>query len=1000
MRQAIENINLNNTPANSYGREQRVAGLYTAQPAASSETIAGCDAVYEKGSSVKQDKTKGTDCFGEYMEAQEKLRRDGEEQLVSEEERQKEAAEEIRKNVTPEELAMLKQLGIDVSTADMSDLSGMLNTLRGNAKRQQTKEMFAEIKAANMDDVPKELSKDDLVYLLRNNLPVNTENLYKAHYSGTKASAKKLDASVFDAMKPQLEKIIEQSGCGVNEESFDAAKFLMENDLAVTPGAIRLYMQYAPQDVADNTYDNMQDEKGAKLVVPVNDAASELLTAVKLFEDVNKVTPEVVYEMAMEKKTVTIAAALHYMEKTTNADRTGKDMPDADVPRDALYMDAEGMDAEKAGAALTARRCMEEIRLSMTFKAAVQITRLNANIDTEELSVVVEELKKLEINNARSAFNIEGIDASEENIDTYLETANEIKKLYDAHAGVIATPLLDEEFSVRALNVRATTFDTAVKGYEAVGTAPRADMGDSIGKAFKNMDSLLKELGIEVNDNTLRAARIIGYNSLELTQENIQNVMAYDREVTTLVKGFYPEAVIGLIKDGINPLDVPIDELNKIIKKRNYNNGVTEADNFAKYLVDMEKQGIVDAAERESYIGLYRFMEKLSKSGDAEAGFLFANNENLTIHNLIGAMRSRRARGLDVTIDEGFGMLESIKGRSKNLLAQIEAAFDGRFTADDNASFEGDFSTDDYAEFIKLEKDVEEYIVNQSIEYNMVNAQAVDVMLHTKGGIYQMVSEFLRSVKFDDNTDQNAVDEEAENIADSLLGEEIKVDFEEALSTENILKTLNENGDLSLRYDDIRDALVDRMYSLSIGGKLDKESLKSIRLISAGFNIMGNMAKRRSYQIPIETKEGISVMRLTVNSRADQSSTVGGTDFGNAGADISIAMDMGQYGYVKGEFSLSGEVLSGQLISDTYEGNLRLSEKADEIIRSIRLDGVECKEISIGTVINGRQEALNTGSLRNGKTEDDGTGTTLDNRLDSLYKAAVSAVKAVAGLIY
>ena len=37
----------------------------------------------------------------------------------------------------------------------------------------------------------------------------------------------------------------------------------------------------------------------------------------------------------------------------------------------------------------------------------------------------------------------------------------------------------------------------AEKGYEALMTAPRADYGDDIRKAFASMDSLLKEMGIE-----------------------------------------------------------------------------------------------------------------------------------------------------------------------------------------------------------------------------------------------------------------------------------------------------------------------------------------------------------------------------------------------------------------------------------------------------------------------------------------------------------------------
>ncbi len=40
-------------------------------------------------------------------------------------------------------------------------------------------------------------------------------------------------------------------------------------------------------------------------------------------------------------------------------------------------------------------------------------------------------------------------------------------------------------------------------------TAPRKDMGDSIQKAFRNVDDILEDLGLETNDSNRRAVRIL-----------------------------------------------------------------------------------------------------------------------------------------------------------------------------------------------------------------------------------------------------------------------------------------------------------------------------------------------------------------------------------------------------------------------------------------------------------------------------------------------------------
>ena len=143
--------------------------------------------------------------------------------------------------------------------------------------------------------------------------------------------------------------------------------------------------------------------------------------------------------------------------------------------------------------------------------------------------------------------------------------------------GVLGAPLKGTEFTVRGLydvaaeaafhdvqedtdSQQTSSFEKVRRSYEAVGTAPRSDMGDSITKAFSNVDDIITDLGFESNIETQRAVKILGYNSISITPENINQVMEYDRQVNELMDAFYPEAVLGAIKDGINPLDVPIDE--------------------------------------------------------------------------------------------------------------------------------------------------------------------------------------------------------------------------------------------------------------------------------------------------------------------------------------------------------------------------------------------------------------------------------------------------------
>ena len=60
------------------------------------------------------------------------------------------------------------------------------------------------------------------------------------------------------------------------------------------------------------------------------------------------------------------------------------------------------------------------------------------------------------------------------------------------------------------------TFEKAGERYETMMTAPRQDMGDSISKAFRNVDDILKDLDLETSYGNQRAVRILAYNQMEL----------------------------------------------------------------------------------------------------------------------------------------------------------------------------------------------------------------------------------------------------------------------------------------------------------------------------------------------------------------------------------------------------------------------------------------------------------------------------------------------------
>lgn len=963
-----QKIDMNINAINAYTSEINM----TKQPQTEKNVAACADYKYEYVAERTNDlKVNNTmDNFDDYLKNKEKKEQEEAIDERSKEEKAKDDAKEIRTRLSSEEIKQLEMMGIDVSGATLSDLMSMVNTMRANAHKEETAELFARIKAADGDisnmtviggqikinGTNFKIDNKELTYLVRNNLNITTENMYKAHFSGSSVSNAGVDDEVINAMSTQLSDIIEMSGYKDDPLAMEGAKFMLENELPVTTDSIKLYMDYQ-QLVGKNIED---------LELPYDNAEFILAKSESLYMEVNSWDYSSIEEVLGKLE----------LNETASGELTSNKLSDKELSdtqnngqKNSLASIANSNDLSKLNN-ITEIRQIQEIRLSMTLRVAKRMVSLDVNVDTRELSKTVEIMKKAEESIAKEELKQAGLEINDENLDILSDLKSKVYDIRQAHAAILASPLRDEAFTINSLHsqiennsYKSLDFECVIRSYEAVGTAPRADMGDSIAKAFSNVDDILREMSMEINYESQRAVRILGYNSMDITAKNIESVIGYDRQVNQLMNSFYPEAVMGIIKDGINPLDIPIDELNDIIKSRNYNAGVSEAKNFASYLRNMENMGEVSPEERESYIGIYRMMDKLNKSGDKEAGWLFANGGQLTIRNLVSAARSRKAKGIDTAVDDSFGMLESLETKGKGITEQIESAF----------SME---SGEEFEKYRTMKENVEEFILQNNIEYSIDNAMAVDVMLNSPGGIYEMVSDIMSKLKFSSNAKDELIDEETENMSDSLQGEQTGADIIEELAQDKILNELREDGNISLRYENIRDMVTEFMYEQAAIGNLNSLDIASIKTINAGLNVMRNLSAFDKYQIPVETTEGIKVMNLTIVSDSENAGniriSINDSEMGNITANITLSEDNSVWGYIA---------------SDTSAGNYALIEKSEQIKNMMSQLDINSEEIEIGTLRQNQFQERKYGGIRKSHSK------------ARLYNISVSLVKTISNIL-
>lgn len=327
---------------------------------------------------------------------------------------------------------------------------------------------------------------------------------------------------------------------------------------------------------------------------------------------------------------------------------------------------------------LTARRQLEETRLKMTSEANLSLLKKGISIDTMELSQLVEELKTQENEYYSRLLSGDGIAPKEADVALFRNVMDTSEALKAMPAYALGIHPVDETTLQSLYEDGAAlkdTFEKAGERYETMMTAPRQDMGDSISKAFRNVDDILKDLGLETSYGNQRAVRILAYNQMELTPENIAEMKAADEEVQRAFDHLKPAVVRTMIKEGMNPLDMSFEEINTVSEQIQEEQGITEEEKFSKYLYKLEQNKEISEEERSAYIGVYRLIRQVEKTDGAAIGALLQQGGDITLRGLLTQVRSAKHGAMDYQVDDDFGGVQTKEGASISITEQIEGAY-------------------------------------------------------------------------------------------------------------------------------------------------------------------------------------------------------------------------------------------------------------------------------------------------------------------------------------
>ena len=862
----------------------------------------------------------------------------------------------------------LAKAGVDVSCMGDGLSEKVLNEMTGDpalaaqiagslrqADLPVTEDNLTEsMEAVNQTEGISGLSDGALKYMLDNELPPTIENVYKAEYSGSASYAAPAGGvGNYDAMETQIESVIEKAGLTVSDGTLSDAYFMLQNDIALTPENLsyleELKNMDAPLDrrkVLDAVTDAITEGNRPKdaMLIPGYSLKDQAENALHVVTAATAQDIKTVIGSGLELNVRNLAWAETQNTQNTqeNAGKNNENVTDAAETVETVVT-AEIGDTDIAF--VTAKRKLEETRLAMTAQANYSLLKQGISIDTVPLAELVDELKNVENTYYKNLLEQGGAAATTENIKLFADTTDVVGSLKEMPAytlGIRNADLSTLQGLHDAGSVLEQNLKRANESYETLMTVPRKDLGDSIQKAFRNVDDILADLDLETSESNERAVRILAYNNLDITQTAVAQMKEADAEVQRAFGNLSPAVVREMIKKGINPLDMDITELNRTAEEIKNSLDDDGSERFSEYLWKLENNNAISEEERDAYIGIYRLLNQVEKTDGAVIGALVEQGAEVTMRNLLTGVRSLKHQNMDVTVDDTFGAVSELTGNDNSITKQIEKAYQTNCAksakelltpeamrlavkgsgwedltpeqlleqlrnASEEVSGEEKESyvrmqQADVAACMRASEEVYQMLADYDVPNTVYNVLAAQEYMENRNGAFRKLFDTV-DTGHDENTDLETA--KAEMLAE--YGEAVKTPEEMKEAEEQLEKTAANVMDTML---------VDNANVTSM-------QVKEMKLMRTQIELGGMLAKNETYAIPVLIQNEITSVHLRIIRGEAQKGLV------------NITFETDNLGKVAAELKASGNTVSGYIASDRADTTEFLKAHADALTEAV-----------------------------------------------------------------
>ncbi len=819
------------------------------------------------------------------------------------------------------------------------------------------------------------LNEDTKRYMVENGLDITPENIYFAIHAGAAGSGrtgqgyyragdmdgyyvKKPETVQYDSLMPQIEQVIKESGLSIDEKSISDAKWLIEKGVPFNKDNLTKLHELEKMAFPVSEKDFL---KAAAIAISDGKAVRNAdLTAEESFLQQAVRIEESTKELTDQDADRILVAELPFQLKNlfaVHAESTGSEETADQIGSDPLQ--EAGMSADR----LQARKYLEEVRLSMTVSANLKLLRSGFQIETAPMEELIRKLSEAGSQVDRELTGETDPAGAQEKAGWYRESlraAESIRKAPAAVAAQIETATTLEEAAQKSRDVRIS-MEKAGEKYEELMTAPRKDLGDSIKKAFQNVDDILADMGKELTEENRKTIRILGYNSMDMTEKNFEKIRASEKLLQNITENLKPGEVLSMIREGVNPLTMTLEELDSYLAEQEQT-PEEELASYSEFLYRLDQKKEISEEERDAYIGIYRLFRQIEKGDDAALGAVADTGRAQTLENLLSAVRTAKKKHMDYQIGDEKGVATA-GDFTGSIIAQIERGFihtrkemqqafadmadsgagnpeagmsgkasqAGQTEGTDSQAAES--MAEDFRMAAASEEEIFRYLSDNGQPVTADNLLAAGEILRSPEEVFRNIIGFGSGDKTSGRAQKTAADRESREPSGEADTDGIDM---ESLG-ESVLSGLTGQEEAQQAYEELTEALTARIENLAFTDTADTLDVRYLNSLCKQVGFLQSMAKEENYTLPLQIDGELTAVNLTMIHKD------------GAESKVTISLETEALGKNVAEFSFGKKGLAGCSISQEKETTEKLSGESDRFYQMLSEEEIQAGDIHFVT---------------------------------------------------